>query len=96
MFILTKNSSRSFLGNLEELGGITLEDNRISFNSGAIARVMNGGEAEEVQARVDDIVAALNYGKVAVYDVSKAVGYWKPKSSTHKKAEPKASPPAGK
>ena len=96
MFILTKNSNRSFLGNLEELGGITLENNLVSFNSSAISRVVNGGEPEEVQARFDDIVAALNSGKVIVYDVSKAVGYWKPKPSTHKKAEPKASPSAGK
>ena len=66
MFILTKNSSRSFLGNLEELGGITLENNLISFNSGAISRVVNGGEPKEVQTRFDDIIAALNSGKVIV------------------------------
>ena len=96
MYILVRDPGRSFLGELEALGGISLDSDRISFNNGATSYVMQDEPQEVLEARFNDIVAALNSGKVIVYDRSKPVGYWKPKPSTHKKAEPKASPPAGK
>lgn len=97
MYILVKNSDRSFLGNLEQNGGINLQSGKVRFNIGG-NYILHNVSDEEANARFDDIVAALGSGKVGIYDASKAVGYWKPKpaSSAPKKAESKAASSAGK
>lgn len=44
--------------------------------------------------RLEDIASAYESGDVRVYDLNKAVGYWKPKPARAKKpAAKKAAPP---
>ena len=96
MYILKNESNRSYLANLEQNGGINLQSGKIRFNNGGNFYILHNVSDEELESRFNDIVAALASKKVDIYDADKPVGYWKPKPSTHTKAEAKASPPAGK
>ena len=90
MFVLYGEEGRTVLADLKVSGGIKINNQRIQNgvgNSGVtLAREDN---LDLLQARFNDIVAALASGKVGVYDTSEEVGYWKPKA-TPKKAAAKA------
>ena len=90
MFILSGQNERLLLSDLNQSGGLKINNYRIMNGIGNNGVTLVRDEDPEVlQARLLDIAAALESGKVLVYDVNKEVGYWKPKS-TPKKAAPKA------
>ena len=62
------------------------------------ARITSGGavvygnrDEDELTARYDDVCDALADKSVVIYDCTQAVGYWKPKHRTPRKATAKAA-----
>ena len=75
------------LGSTEVLSYVK---NVLSINDGSPATRYD--TEEEGKARFDDIVDAVNSKSVVVYDLTKKVGYWKPKHTHKQRAAPKADP----
>ena len=92
MFINTQVDSRGdkSLVKLDVVGGMTLDVRGHNISAGTIA-LANDNDDDALNARYDDICAALEAGDVIVYDCNKEVGYWKP--ATPKRAPAKKAPP---
>ena len=92
MYVLAQVDSRGNrnLVNLVTVGGVTLEASR-QFIQGGTVVFYSSTDANSLNARFDDICAAVEAGDVTIYDCNKEVGYWKP--ATPKRAPAKKAPP---
>ena len=91
MYILTERTpgqGNLYLYPIDEMQGFHLftNSNIIKFNSAAVSaayRPPTGTTPEQLKARFDDIIRALQSGKVNVYDTRKPIGTQpKPKSGS--------------
>lgn len=93
MFLVMEDKRDNlYLINLDAVSGLEgrLEDNHLSLINDSPVR--NLGSAEAVAERLEDIVKALDSGKVNVYDIRKPVGYWVPPKKAPAKTAPKTAP----
>ena len=74
--------------NMDESESVVYHQNELGINKSEIA--IRYDDDQEGLDRMNDIVEALDSDNVVVYDLTKEVGYWKPK--THKKPGPKPKP----
>lgn len=96
MFINFYDDQRKLetLVNLNEAQVLTYKDRVLSVNKGnPSTRYEDTDEGIAAgKVRYNDIVSALNSEKVIVYDMTKPVGYWKPKHPSKTKAAAKTAP----
>ena len=92
MYILVNAPSNSVLVNLENTRHLVRRNDRLVADNATT--ILQSQETEPLKKRFADIVAALESGKVKVYDVDKDVGYWNPKPKPKPKPKSTPKPPA--
>ena len=83
---ITRNTRQLF--DPKDYGGLILSNGQIECLLHSPISITE----ENPEERFDDIASAYASGDVRVYDLSKAVGYWKPKPARAKKPAAKKAP----
>ena len=78
--------NQDLLINLDQAEALSYKDYVLSINKGNPSKRYDNDK--EGKDRFNDLVDALNSDKVVVYDLTKEVGYWKPKPGPKPKASP--------